>query len=219
MLIAQRDPKACKAVHLNFAPVEPFSSSIFAFFKGIFTLMFPSLFLTERERNFISKVYQSGFSLTGYFHIQSTRPQTVGYGLNDSPTGLAAYILEKFYFWSDCKGNVERQFSKDDLLNNIMIYWISGSITSSMRLYYETMHDVKTLRNQTYVSQPVGFAAFPEELIILPRSWMEYRLNVQRYTYMEKGGHFAALEEPELLANDIKEFIKGLKSDLKKDEL
>ncbi len=148
---------------------------------------------------------------TGYQRIQGTKPQTLGYGLTDSPAGLAAWIVEKFHRWSDCEGDVERRFSKDDLLTNIMIYWTTGSIASSTRLYCETHRARLFGVADSRVEAPTAFALFPKELALLPRSWVEPHYNIVRWTDMPRGGHFAALEEPELLINDIREFFRRLR--------
>ncbi len=148
---------------------------------------------------------------TGYQQIQGTKPQTLGYGLNDSPAGLAAWIVEKFRTWSDCDGNVERPFTKDELLANVMIYWITGSITSSTRLYYETMRAGRFGPASDRVEQPTGCAIFPKEIFQPPRPWAERAYNVQRWTRMPRGGHFAALEEPELLVDDVRAFFRSVR--------
>jgi len=146
----------------------------------------------------------------GYSEIQGTKPQTIGYGLNDSPTGLAAWIVEKFRTWSDCDGDVETQFTKDELLTNIMIYWCTETATSAGRLYYEQRH-VKTGAFSTRTETPVGCAIFPKELSIPPRKWAEGRFNVTHWTEMPSGGHFAAMEEPELLVEDLRKFFGTLR--------
>jgi len=143
---------------------------------------------------------------TGYSQIQGTKPQTLGYGLNDSPAGLAAWIVEKFRTWSDCDGDVEKQFTKDELLNNVMVYWVTGSITSSTRIYYETRHSPGRGKRGR-VEVPVGCAIFPKELVYAPRRWAERRFNVTHWTDMPRGGHFAAMEEPKLLVDDIRAFF------------
>ena len=109
---------------------------------------------------------------TGYTRIQSTTPQTLGYGLTDSPAGLAAWIVEKFRTWSDCEGAVEKKFTKDELLTNVMVYWVTGSITSSTRIYYETRH-WRGRGKRGRVEVPVGCAIFPKELVYAPRRWAE----------------------------------------------
>jgi pimeloyl-ACP methyl ester carboxylesterase len=147
----------------------------------------------------------------GYSHIQGTKPQTLAYGLNDSPAGLAAWIVEKYRTWSDCHGDVEGRFTKDELLTTVMIYWVTQSITSSTRLYYETQRQPWTLRQGERIGVPSAMAAFPRELSRPPREWGERSFNVQRWTEMPRGGHFAALEEPELLAEDIRAFFRPLR--------
>ncbi|KAG8541565.1 hypothetical protein GDO81_028687 [Engystomops pustulosus] len=153
---------------------------------------------------------------SGYLHIQATKPDTVGAALNDSPAGLAAYILEKFSTWTDPEfrkledGGLQRKFSMDDLLTNVMIYWVTGSIASSMRFYKENFtRDFETspaARTPVYV--PTGIAAFPSELVHVPQVLAKEKYkNIVTYTLMPRGGHFAALEEPELLARDIQNFV------------
>ncbi len=146
----------------------------------------------------------------GYQAIQGTKPQTLGYGLNDSPTGLAAWIVEKFHGWSDNDGDVESAFTKDEMLTNITLYWVTQTITSSSRLYYESGNTPST-RRVGYIDVPTGAAIFPKEISFTPRRWAEARYNIVRWTLMPRGGHFAALEEPELLVDDIRAFFKGLR--------
>jgi pimeloyl-ACP methyl ester carboxylesterase len=147
----------------------------------------------------------------GYSHIQRTKPQTLAHALNDSPVGLAAWIVEKFRTWSDCDGDVERRFTKDELLTNITIYWVTQTIGSSMRLYYESQRSPWRFAEGERIEVPFGFAAFPHELSHPPREWAERFADVQRWTEMPKGGHFAAWEEPELLAEEIREFFRPLR--------
>lgn len=147
----------------------------------------------------------------GYSHIQSTRPQTIGYGLNDSPVGLAAWIIEKFRNWSDCSGDVESVFTRDELLTNIMIYWVTETITSSTRLYYETRENPIKLSPANRVKPPVAVALFPGEIAMPPRELAERGYNIVRWTTMPCGGHFAAMEQPELLAQDLREFFRPLR--------
>jgi microsomal epoxide hydrolase len=144
---------------------------------------------------------------TGYSQLQGTKPQTLGYSLNDSPAGLAAWIVEKFRTWSDSGGNVEKHFTKDELLTNITIYWVTETGPSSVRLYYENRRDSGL---QGRVEVPFACARFPQELFAAaPRLWIERAYNLQQYTEMPRGGHFAALEEPELLVEDIRKFFRG----------
>ena len=143
----------------------------------------------------------------GYFQIQSTRPMTLGYALNDSPTGLAAWIVEKFRGWSDSGGNVETKFTKDDLLSNIMIYWVTESAPSSVRLYFENRVDGGLTGR---VEVPFACARFPREMFaIAPTKWLEAQYNLQQLTDMPRGGHFAAMEEPQLLVDDVRKFFRG----------
>lgn len=148
---------------------------------------------------------------TGYQRIQGTKPQTLGYGLNDSPAGLAAWIVEKFRTWSDCGGNVESRFTKDELLTNIMLYWAPEAATSSFRLYYEMIQGGKFPPTNFRVEVPTGCAIFPEEIIRPPRKWAEKLYNVQRWTKMASGGHFAAMEEPQALAEDVRAFFRTIR--------
>ena len=155
----------------------------------------------------------------GYASIQSTRPQTLGYGLNDSPAGLAAWITDKFWAWSDHGGKLENSFSKDDLLNNIMIYWVTQSMPSSARIYFESSHNAPRPSTMTPWANtgrgaPMGYALFPKEINVPPRAWIE-RANGQplfHWTEFPKGGHFAALETPDLLVQDVREFFRKVKA-------
>ena len=144
----------------------------------------------------------------GYSGIQGTKPQTLGYGLNDSPVGLAAWIVEKFRTWSDCNGDVEASFTKDEMLTNIMIYWATQTITSSTRLYYESRH---VSHADERIETPTGCAIFPKEIMNPPRKWAEARFNIVHWTEMPRGGHFAAMEEPELLVDDLRLFFGQLR--------
>jgi pimeloyl-ACP methyl ester carboxylesterase len=144
----------------------------------------------------------------GYFLEQSTRPQTVGYALDDSPAGLAAWIVEKFRSWCDCGGDVERKFTKDDLLTNITLYWVTQTATSSARIYYENQ---RAAGPQRRVEVPTACAVFPKEISIPPRRWVQAQYNLTRWTEMPRGGHFAALEEPGLLVDDLRAFFRTLR--------
>jgi pimeloyl-ACP methyl ester carboxylesterase len=144
----------------------------------------------------------------GYFLAQSTKPQTIGSALDDSPAGLAAWIVEKFRSWSDVDGNVEKHFTKDDLLTNITIYWVTQTATSSARIYYENQ---RAKPAQGRVQVPTACAVFPKEISIPPRRWVEAQYNLTRWTEMPRGGHFAALEEPELLVEDIRAFFRTVR--------
>ena len=149
---------------------------------------------------------------TGYSAIQGTRPQTLAYGLTDSPIGLAAWIVEKFRTWSDCGGDVERRFTKDELLTNITLYWASGAIGSSFYPYYARQHTGWPLPGERRVEVPTGYMAFPQDILHPPRVLAEHAFNIQRWTTAPRGGHFAALEEPELLAADVRAFFRPLRT-------
>ena len=151
---------------------------------------------------------------TGYQAIQGTKPQTLGYGLADSPAGVAAWIVEKFHGWSDlpqgADGDLDDNFSKDDLLTNISIYWFTGTITSSTRIYYEN-RNVPAEKPIEYIDVPTGAAIFPAEIYMAPRAWVEAAYDLRHWTVMPRGGHFAALEQPELYLNDLREFFRLLR--------
>lgn len=147
----------------------------------------------------------------GYNHLQATKPQTLAYGLNDSPVGLAAWIIEKFRTWSDCGGDPERVFARDELLTNVMIYWLTEAINPSMRLYYESREQPLRLSPENRVTPPVAVALFPKEIPMPPRALAERGFNIARWTAMPKGGHFAAMEQPALLAQDLRDFFRTLR--------
>ena len=147
----------------------------------------------------------------GYSHLQGTKPATLSYGLNDSPVGLAAWIVEKFRTWSDSLGDLERVFTRDELLTNVMIYWVTETIHSSTRLYYESRRHPLSLSAANRVNCPVAVAVFPGEIAMPPRALAERGLNIARWTGMPRGGHFAAMEQPELLAQDVREFFHDLR--------
>ena len=151
----------------------------------------------------------------GYVEIQSTRTQTLGYGLHDSPVGLAAWIVEKYHGWSDHQGNVEQAYTKDELLTNIMLYWVTGSITSASRLYYENRHAPQ--RPTESITVPTGCAGFVERYDQRTRTGQEarqaaeQRYNIVRWTDMPRGGHFPALEAPDLWLDDVRAFFAGVR--------
>ena len=148
----------------------------------------------------------------GYSAIQGSKPQTLGYGLNDSAVGQAAWIVEKFRAWSDVNGDVESKFTKDELLTNITIYWVTQTATSSARLYYESPRQGRAgFLGAGRIEVPTGCAAYPRDVGFTPRLWNEARYNVTRFTIMPRGGHFAALEEPELYLDDVRAFFRGLR--------
>ena len=167
--------------------------------------------LSEAEQGLLRQREQWMADEAGYFHIQGTKPQTLGYGLNDSPAGLCAWIVEKYRTWSDCHGDVESRFTKDELLTTVTIYWVTQSINSSARLYYETLHKPWEFAQGERINVPVGVAIFPAENSRPPREWAERSYNVTQWTVMPSGGHFAALEEPELLVEDMRNHFRSIR--------
>ncbi|MAN93216.1 MAG: epoxide hydrolase [SAR202 cluster bacterium] len=147
----------------------------------------------------------------GYNHIQGTKPQTLAYGLNDSPVGLAAWIVEKYRTWSDCGGDVEKSYTKDELLTIVTIYWVTQTISSSTRMYFENQKNLWAMEKDQKVPAPAGMAMFPQEISKPPREWGERSYDVRRWTEMHSGGHFAALEEPQLLAEEVRAFFRDFR--------
>ena len=150
----------------------------------------------------------------GYQRIQGTKPQSLGYGLNDSPAGLAAWIVEKFHGWSDmpqgADGDLDDYFTKDELLTNIAIYWFTETITSSARIYYENSK-TPVAKPIEYIDVPTGVALYPAEIFITPRSWVAAAYDLRHYSLMEKGGHFAALEQTESYLSELNTFFRLLR--------
>lgn len=174
--------------------------------------------LSGAEEKFLEAIGKFTQREGAYAVIQGAQPQAVAVGLNDSPAGLAGWIVEKYRRWSDCDGDVERRFTKDELLANVTLYWVTGTINTSFAPYY----DVMQAGAMTWIKQkmkewagsstvPTAFAMFPKDLSHPPREWAERFFNVQRWTEFRRGGHFAALEEPEVLAKDIREFFRPLR--------
>ena len=171
--------------------------------------------LSEAEEQYLHGVGQWLAREGGYVAVQSTKPQTLAYGLNDSPAGLAAWIVDKFRSLSDCDGDVERRFSKDELLTNVMIYWVTETINSSVRTYYENVCASPPLKPGQHIEVPAGVALFPKAPNLPPREWMERSLRVRRWTEMPRGGHFAPMEEPELLVEDMRAFFRPFRASKK----
>jgi len=164
--------------------------------------------LSSSEREFLSRAAKWREDCGGYSHLQSTRPQTAAYGLNDSPAGLAGWITEKFREWSDCNGDIYSRFSKDELLSNVTLYWMTQTIHSSFRMYFEARKAPLQFGPDDFVVIPCAVAHFPKELPFPPREWVQRGFNVTQWTEMPRGGHFAAAEEPELLAADLRAFFR-----------
>jgi microsomal epoxide hydrolase len=170
------------------------------------------------EQKYLEEIQQFQQERGGYALIQGTRPLSLLAGLNDSPAGLAAWIVEKFQAWSDCEGDIERRFTKDELITNLMIYWVTGTIGASFQPYRDVMK-AGALRWITEAAKgwlgstrtPVGLALFPKDLSKPPREWGKRFYNITRWMEMPRGGHFAALEEPDALADEIRVFFRPLR--------
>ena len=194
--MGRQDPEHCIGVHLNMiVGIPPADASD------------PKAGLSQEERARVERGEAFQNDGMGYFHIQSTRPQTLAYGLTDSPAGLAGWLVEKFRSWSDCDGDVEASYSRDELLDNIALYWFSGSIGSSTRIYYEMMHGDLGFER---VEVPTGAALFPHELMNAPRAWADAGYNIVHWESYPRGGHFAAMEQPALLVEDLRKFKRVL---------
>jgi pimeloyl-ACP methyl ester carboxylesterase len=192
--VAALDAEHCAAIHLNMAfaeaPVE-------------------SIPLTDDEKAALGAMTRFTREEAAYAQEQGTKPQTLGMALNDSPAGLLGWIVEKFRTWSDCDGDPESVFTRDQLITNVMTYWVTQTITSSARLYWELFHAEK--RAPEFVGVPTGVANFPKEVIRFPRSWVERRYNVTYWSELPRGGHFAAMEQPELFVDDVRTFFRTLR--------
>ncbi|MET8080339.1 epoxide hydrolase family protein [Streptomyces sp. NPDC005303] len=168
--------------------------------------------LTPQEQAHLASVAAWQAQEGAYLQQQSTRPLTLSQGLADSPAGLLAWLVEKYRAWSDCGGDLSSRFSDDFLLTQVSLYWFTGTISTSFRPYYEYAHGLT--RPVERVNVPTAVALFPADLSRPPRSWAERTYDITRYTHMPRGGHFAAHEEPALLAHDITEFFRACRSPL-----
>jgi pimeloyl-ACP methyl ester carboxylesterase len=199
--LARLFPDSVTGVHLNFIPGS--------YRPALGRQASP---ITADEQAFLDRVASWAAAEGGYIAMQATKPQTLAFSLTDSPIGLAAWIVEKFRAWSDCDGDVERSFSLDALLTDISLYWFSDSLAASLRLYKENRLRPLAFDPGERVTPPLGVALFPREIAMPPRSWVERVFDVRRWTPMPAGGHFAALEQPELLAEDIRAFFRPLRA-------
>ncbi len=190
--VGRLDPDHCAGIHINMIMALPPEKP-------------GQLDAKEQARVDHASTFQA--EGTGYQAIQGTKPQTLAYGLTDSPSGLAGWIVEKFRAWGDTHGDVESVFSKDELLTNIMVYWVTGTINSSTRLYYEMRKSGRAGFTQGRVEVPTGCASFPKELFNAPRAWAEQHYNVTHYETFDEGGHFAAMEQPVALSRDLRKFF------------
>lgn len=197
--MAFEDPEAVVALHLNAAGLLPLPAD----------LEHPPM--TEAEVAFVQAAQR--WRLGEGFHLltQAAAPDALAPGLHDSPAGLAAWLVDKYRRWSDCEGEVERRFSRDELCDFLTIYWATGTISSSMRLYAAEARDRWRLAPGERIEVPAAVADFPRELVRPPREWGERTLpDLRRWTEFDRGGHFAAFEEPELLGADLLAFLAEL---------
>jgi pimeloyl-ACP methyl ester carboxylesterase len=168
--------------------------------------------MSKAERAFVEMQERWDKEEGGYSLIQETRPQTLGYGLNDSPAGLAAWILEKWRAWSGDPAHWEKLFTKDELLTQVMIFWVTQTANSAARSYYERAHDSRKITPADRITVPTGVALTTEEVQKVPRKWAErVYTDIRRWTELSRGGHFLAMEEPELLAAELREFFRPLR--------
>jgi microsomal epoxide hydrolase len=196
--IADLEPERVVGLHLNFVTAGAIRDG-------------SAPALTPAEEADLARLAEWRRDGTGYQEIQGTRPQTLGYALDDSPAGLCAWIVEKFRAWSDCDGDVERSFTKDQLLNNVTLYWVTGTGGSSGRIYWEMRQAGRDALPQSRIEVPTGIARFPAEITKMPRAWIERRYNVTHWSDQPRGGHFAAMEVPDLFVDDLREFFGTLR--------
>jgi pimeloyl-ACP methyl ester carboxylesterase len=163
--------------------------------------------LSPEERAWFGETAAWGATEGAYAAIHRTKPQTAAMGLTDSPAGLAAWIVEKLQAWSDCGGDIERSFTKDEILTNVTLYWLTATIGSSMRMY-RANSAIPPAQLARRVEVPSGFSIFAGDVVRPPRAWLERTTNVVRVTEPVRGGHFAAFEEPELYAEELREFFR-----------
>jgi pimeloyl-ACP methyl ester carboxylesterase len=170
--------------------------------------------LAPEERTWIEAVTAWGAGEGGYSAMHRTKPQTAAFGLTDSPAGLAAWIVEKMRAWSDCGGDVERSFTRDEILTNVTIFWLTATIGSSMRMYHANAA-IPPAQLARRVEVPSGFSLFPGDIVGRPpRAWLERTANVVRVTEPARGGHFAPFEEPELYAEELRAFFRPFRASL-----
>jgi pimeloyl-ACP methyl ester carboxylesterase len=194
--IGSLDPEHCAAIHLNMAlgkapdPPGP---------------------LTDDEQRDMASMKEFMQEESAYAGEQGTKPQTIGAALNDSPAGLLAWVVEKFRAWSDCDGDPERCFTREQLITNVMLYWATQTSASAARLYWESRHASRPKGGLPFVELPTGVARYPKEVLRWPRSWVENQYNVVHWAEMEVGGHFPAMEQPELFVDDLRAFFRTIR--------
>ena len=192
--IGIQDIEHCVGIHLNMPIVAPDPETMSD--------------MTEQEKSALAGIAHYTEQGSGYSKQQSTRPQTLGYGLTDSPSGQAAWVLEKFHAWTDCNGHPENVLGRDELLDNVMLYWLSGNAASSGRLYWESFNSVA----MDDITIPVGCSIFPKEIFRCSRRWAEKRFkNIIHWNDMKVGGHFAAFEQPEAYVGEVRTCFRSLR--------
>jgi pimeloyl-ACP methyl ester carboxylesterase len=192
--IGIQDPANCLGIHLNM-PIAPPDPATLAD-------------LTDKEKSALAGIQHYNDWDSGYSKQQSTRPQTVGYGLTDSPAGQAAWVIEKFWSWTDCDGHPENVLTRDELLDNVMLYWLPGNAASSARLYWESFSKPP----MEPISIPVGCSIFPKEIFRTSRRWAEKRFSkLVHFNELPKGGHFAAFEQPDTFVREVRDCFRTLR--------
>jgi pimeloyl-ACP methyl ester carboxylesterase len=195
--VARIDPERVVGIHLNLATASP---------KALIGLGD----LTDLEREYLAALDLYRQREAGYATQQSTRPQTLGYGLVDSPAALCAWIVEKFFSWTDCDGHPENAVRRDELLDNVMMYWLPAAGASSARLYWESFADAAA--DFEPIAVPTGYSVFPREVFRLSRRWAETRFTELRYfNELDRGGHFAALEQPGLFVDEVRRAFRPMR--------
>jgi pimeloyl-ACP methyl ester carboxylesterase len=196
-MIGLRDPQHCAGIHLNMPIVGPDPETMSS--------------LTPAEQAALAGMAEYGEWDSGYSKQQSTRPQTLGYGLVDSPSGQAAWILEKFWKWTDCNGHPENAIARDELLDNVMLYWLPATGASSARLYWESFRP-QSSGALPVVEVPTGCSIYPKEIFRTSKRWAEKRFtNLIHFNELDKGGHFAAFEQPTLFVNELRACFRKLR--------
>ena len=192
--VGAQDPDGCAGIHLNMPIALPDPETLAN--------------LSETEKSAMASMQHYEQWDSGYSKQQSTRPQTLGYGLVDSPAGQAAWILEKFWSWTDCDGHPEKVLTRDELLDNVMLYWLPAAAASSARLYWESFRSPP----MDPVKVPVGCSIFPKEIFRTSKRWAEKRFDeLIHWNELEKGGHFAAFEQPEAFINEVRTCFRSLR--------
>lgn len=196
--LAMKYPEHVTGVHINYIP------------GNYVPVLEENEEFTKEENDYLDSEEAWYAKEGGYSLEQNTKPLTLAYGLNDSPAGLCAWIVEKMYGWAQCNGYIGNVFSKDELLSNITLYWITETIHSSIRLYNENSKNPLIIGKDTYINIPTAIAHFAYEEPFPPRKFIERGFNIFQWSEFPEGGHFPAMEKPELLADDIISFFSKI---------